>query len=82
MPSLDCSDQEMAQRTLTQQNLYLEKIELIHVGQEQAHHTRTSAKASTILMNVASSQQTNLLIQEELVLGYVHHHVELFHQDC
>ena len=33
-------------------------------------------------MNVASSQQTNLLIQEELVLSYVHHQIELFHQDC
>ena len=42
----------------------------------------TSAKASTVLMDVTSPQQANLLIQEGLVLGYVHHHVELFHQDC
>ena len=67
---------------LTQQNPYLGKIELIHVDQKQACHTKISAKVSTVLMNVTSSQQTNLLIQKELVLGYVHHHVELFHQDC
>ena len=27
-------------------------------------------------------QQANLLIQEGLVLGYVHHSVELFHREC
>ena len=66
---LDCSDQEMAQRTLAQQNLYLEKIELIHIYWEQARHTKTSAKVSTVLVDMASSQQTNLLIQKGLVLG-------------
>ena len=71
----------MTQRTLAQQNPYLEEIKLIHVGQKQAHQTGSSAKASTVLVDVGSSQQTDLLIQKELVLGYIHHAVELFHQN-
>ena len=55
LDALDCSDQEVARGTLAQQNPYLGEVELIHVGQERAHHTKTSAKASTVLVDVASS---------------------------
>ena len=72
----------MARGTLAQQNPYLGEVELIHVGRERARYTKASARASTVLMDVASPQQANLLIWEGLVLGYVHHQVELFHQNC
>lgn len=69
--ALDCNNQEMPRGTLTQQNLYLREVELIHVGPERprARQAGSPAKASTILINVASLQQANLLIQENLVLG-------------
>ena len=67
---------------MVQQNPYLKEIELIHVGRERARQAGSPAKASAVLVDVASSQQANLLIQEGLVLSYVHHAVELFHQDC
>ena len=72
----------MAQGTLAQQNPYLREVELIHVGREWACQAGFSVKAFTVLMDVASPQQANLLIQKGLVLDYVHHTVELFHQDC
>ena len=56
----------MAWETLAQQNPYLREVELIHVGQEQACQTGSLVKASTVLVNVASPQQTNLLIWEGL----------------
>ena len=67
---------------MAQQNSYLREIELIHVGREWACQADSPAKASTVLVDVASPQQTNLLIWEELILGYVHHVIEFFHQDC
>ena len=60
--ALDCSNQEVARGTLAQQNPYLREVELIHVGQERARQTGSSAKASTVLVDVASPQQANLLI--------------------
>ena len=51
------------------------------MGQEQARQNKALARISTVLMDVASPQQANLLIQKGLVLGYVHHAVEL-HWDC
>lgn len=42
----------------------------------QAPQAGSPAKASTVLIDVASPQQENL------VLGYVHHSIELFHRDC
>ena len=67
---------------MAQQNPYLREIELIHVGRERARQTGSSAKASTVLVDVASPQQANFLIREGLILNYVHHEVELFHRDC
>lgn len=58
------------------------EVELIHVGRERARLAKASAKAFTVLVDVASPQQANLLIWEEVILGYIHHAVELFHQDC
>ena len=72
----------MAWGTLIQQNPYLRGVELIHVGWERARQDKALARASTVLVDVASPQQANLLIQKGLVLGYVHHAVELFHWDC
>ena len=80
--ALDCSNQKMIWETLTQQNPYLREIELIHVNKEWACQADFSVKVFTVLVNMASLQQTNLLIQKELILDYVHHAVELFHQDC
>lgn len=82
LDALDCSNQEVAQGTLTQQNPYLKGTELIHVGREQTRQPNGPPKASTVLVDVGSPQEANLLIREGLVLGYVHHSVELFHRDC
>ena len=82
LDALDCSNQEVAKGTLTQQNPYLRGSDLIHVGREQAHQPDPPPKASTVLIDVGSPQEANLLIQEGLVLGYVHHSVELFHRNC
>ena len=79
---LDCSNQEVARGTLQEQNRYLSEVELIHVGRERARLGKTSAKASTVLVDVASPQQANLLIREGVVLGYIHHAAELFHRNC
>ena len=78
--ALDCSNQEVARRTLIQQNPHLEGVELIHVGRERTR--RLPVQASTVLVDVASPKEANIIIQEGLVLGYVHHAVELFHRDC
>lgn len=80
--ALDCSNQEVAQGTLSKQNPYLSRIELIHVGWERSCQADSPTRASTVLVNVASPQEANLIIQEGLVLGYVHHSVELSHRDC
>lgn len=82
LDALDCSNQEVARGTLLQQNPYLGEVELIHVGRERARLAKAFAKASTVLVDVASPQQANLLIQEGVVLGYIHHTAELFHRDC
>ena len=82
LEALDCSNQEVARATLIQQNLYLNEVELIHVGRERSRLAKTSARASTVLVDVASPQQANLLIREGVVLGYIHHSAELFHRDC
>ena len=58
---------------------YLGEVEIIHIGREQARQMDSPAKASTVLVEVASPQQANLLIREGLILDYVHHAVELFH---
>ena len=79
LDALDCSNQEVAWKTLVQQNPYLEGVELIHVGRERARQAKAPARASTVLVDVASPQQANLLIQEGLVLGYIQHAAELFH---
>ena len=80
--ALDCSNQEVARGTLSKQNPYLSGIELIHVGRERSRQADSPTRASTVLVDVASPQEANLIIQEGLVLGYVHHSVELFHRDC
>ena len=48
--------------TLLQQNPYLGEVELMHVGHERACLAKTSAKAFTVLVDVASPQQANRLI--------------------
>lgn len=82
LDTLDYSNQEVAQGTFTQQNPYLRRSELIHVNREQACQSDPPPKVSTVLIDVGSPQEANLLIQEGLDLGYVHHSVQLFHQDC
>lgn len=82
LDALDCSNQEVARGTLVHQNPHLGKVEIIHIGRERARQVGGPARSSTVLVDVASPQQANLLIQEGLVLGYIHHTVELFHRDC
>ena len=62
--ALDCSNQEVARGTLIQQNPYLREVELIHVCRERTRvrQTGSPAKASTVLIDVTSPQQANLLI--------------------
>lgn len=66
----------MARGTLSKQIPYLSGIELIHVGRERSRQADSPTRASTVLVDVASPQEANLIIQEGLFLGYVHRSLE------
>jgi hypothetical protein len=56
-------------------------VEILHVGRSK-RSSRDSARAGTLIIDVATPRQANTLIQEGLILQGVLHDVEVFHRDC
>jgi hypothetical protein len=56
-------------------------VEILHVGQSK-RGAKDSTWAGTLIIDVATPRQANILIQEGLILQGVLHDVEVFHRDC
>lgn len=80
--AIDCSDQEIARRTIHAQNARLHGvIDFLHVGRSTRDANR-GKKTVSLIIDVATPQQANLIIEEGLILQSVIHEVEVFHRDC
>lgn len=80
--ALDCSNQEEAIKAIQEQNKRLHGVvEFLHVGRT-TRVRNPERKASALIIDVASPQQANVMIDEGLILRSVLHEVEVFHRDC
>lgn len=80
--AIDCINQEAAQHTIHEQNRRLHGvIDFLHVG-KSTRDTGLGKKTTSLIIDVATPRQANLLIEEGLILQSTIHEVEVFHRDC
>ena len=80
--AIECVDQEVAHQAIYAENRRLHGVvDFIHVGKSTRDAGR-GKKTVSLIIDVATPQQANLLIEEGLILQSVIHEVEVFHRDC
>ena len=73
------SDQKAMMTEINAQNPRIhEMMKILHVGHSK-RSTQDSIKAGTLIIDMTTPQQMNILIQEELILQRVLHDVKVFH---
>lgn len=80
--AVNLEDQKTAIASIMKQNSRIhEVVEILHIEQIK-RRTQTDIKAGTMIINMATSQQVNILIQKKLLLQEMFHDVEVFHRNC
>lgn len=80
--AIDCGEQEASKRLIFSQNpRQLDAVDIIHIG-TSVRGLKQAKKATSLVIDVASPMQANLLIEECLILNSTMHDAEVFHRDC